>query len=357
MAGVVDAADSAQRRFPVLGLPIAVVYKFFDDQGNYLAAVITYYAFVAIFPLLLLSTSILGFVMQGNPRKQQEVLDSALAQLPIVGDQLGRPEGLSGSTGAIVVGALVALYGSLGLGSAIQNAMNIAWSVPRNSRPNPFLLRLRSLLVLVLAGLALAAVTGVAVAGRSTDLLGSRGETLVTWLLLVANVLVVGGGLTLLMRHASARRRPWRYAAPGAFLIAVLWQVLQLVAEAYVTRVLARTSSMNQTFGLVLGLIGLIFVGSVIAVLGIELNVVLARRLWPRALLTPFTDRVNLTPADRKAYASYARAQRHKGFEEVTVQFNDPHRVDDPTRPDPDPAHDQDSPGSDPPTSPTPSTG
>ena len=51
---------------------------------------------------------------------------------------------------------------------------------------------------------------------------------------------------------------------------------------------------------------------------------VLARRLWPRALLTPFTDVVDLTHADRKAYTSYARAQRHKGFEEVTVSFDKP---------------------------------
>jgi hypothetical protein len=104
----------------------------------------------------------------------------------------------------------------------------------------------------------------------------------------------------------------------------VLWQLLQLLAESYVTGVLTQTSSMNQTFGLVLGLIGLIFLASVISVLGIELNVVLARHLWPRALLTPFTDDVRLTAADRKAYTSYARAQRHKGFEEVTVVFAEP---------------------------------
>lgn len=114
-------------------------------------------------------------------------------------------------------------------------------------------------------------------------------------------------------------------AAPGGILIAVLWQVLQSVSTAYVKRVLGGVSSMNQTFGLVLGLIGLIFLASVIAVLGIELNVVIARRLWPRALLTPFTDSVHLTDADRKAYSSYASAQRHKGFEEVTVTFSRQH--------------------------------
>ena len=58
-----------------------------------------------------------------------------------------------------------------------------------------------------------------------------------------------------------------------------------------------------------------------------EINVVLARRLWPRALLTPFTDNVELTEADRRAYVGYARAQRHKGFETVEVTFTDTQKL------------------------------
>jgi membrane protein len=324
VAGIPDTIDRVQQRFPVLGLPLAVVYKFFDDQGNYLAAIITYYAFVAIFPLGLLASSILGFVLQGDPAMRQRVLDSSLVQLPVVGDQLGTPEGLTGSTTAVVLGGLVALYGSLGLGSAIQNAMNNAWSVPRNSRPNPFLLRLKSLLLLIAAGFAVLAVTVLSVIGRNTDVLGSGLSSTVRWLVSLATVLLIALMLTLLFRLATARGHTWWHAAPGGILVALLWQGLQLVSTAYVKRVLGETSSMNQTFGLVLGLVGLIFLASVIAVLGIELNVVIARRLWPRALLTPFTDAVDLTSADRKAYSSYARAQRHKGFEEVTVTFNGP---------------------------------
>ncbi len=332
MAGIADAVDDAQRRFPAIGLPIAVVYKFFDDQGNYLAAIITYYAFVAIFPLLLLATSILGFVLQGNPEFQKSVLESTLAQFPVVGDELGRPGGLTGSTGAVVAGALIALYGSLGLGSAIQNAMNIAWSVPRNSRPNPFLLRLKSLLLLIAAGFSVLAVTVMSVAGKNTDVFGARLSMPLQWLVTILTVALTAFVLTLLFRIATARGHTWWYAAPGGIFVAVLWQVLQTVSTAYVKRVLGETSSMNQTFGVVLGLIGLIFLASVIAVLGIELNVVVTRRLWPRALLTPFTDSVKLTDADRKAYTSYASAQRHKGFEEVTVTFSASPRDEDDAR-------------------------
>ena len=321
MVEVVDKIDGVQRRYPALGLPIAVTYKYFDDQGPYLAAIVTYYAFVAIFPLLLLATSILGFVLQNDPDLYSKVLDSALGQFPVIGDQLGRPEGLQGSTGAVVFGILIAFYGSLGLGTAIQNAMNIAWSVPRNSRPNPFLLRLKSLLLLMITGVALFAVTTVSVLLRETKTFGGEQTSAMKWLITIINVLLVAAVLTFLLRLASAHDHTWWHAIPGALLVAVLWQVLQVVSTAYVNRVLGETSSMNQTFGLVLGLVGLIFVAATIGILGIELNVVIVRHLWPRALLTPFTDSVELTSADRKAYTSYARAQRHKGFEEVTVEF------------------------------------
>ena len=145
----VDRVDEFQRRHPVVGFPLAVVYKFFDDQGNYLAAILTYYAFVAIFPLMLLGTSILGFVLGAKPEWQQEILDSALGQFPIIGDQLGRPEGLRGSAAGVAFGTLAALYGALGLAQSLQNAMHVAWSVPRNSRPNPVYARVKSLLLLI----------------------------------------------------------------------------------------------------------------------------------------------------------------------------------------------------------------
>jgi membrane protein len=76
-------------------------------------------------------------------------------------------------------------------------------------------------------------------------------------------------------------------------------------------------------FGVVLGLMAWIYLESLIVVLCAELNVVRHRHLWPRSLLTPFTDNVVLTPADETAYDSYAQAQQHKGFETIEVGFDD----------------------------------
>lgn len=328
MSSEINRLDRFQRRHKVLGFPIAVLYKYFDDQGAYLAAIITYYAFIAIFPLLLMGSSILGFFLQDDPDLRDRLLNSALSQFPIIGDQLGRPEGLHGSTTAIVVGALVATYGSMGLGQACQNAANVAWSVPRNSRANPFLMRFRSIVFLVIGGVGILVVAVVTSLLANPDTLGSTlgGEVpnRITLLIRLAGLLLTVVIFIGLFRLVSWGRAGVRSVFPGAFAAALMWQGLQYVGNSYVTNVINKADQMNQTFALVLGLIAFVYVAAVMAVLGLELNVVLRRRLYPRALLTPFTDRVSLTKADQRAYSAYAKSQRHKGFQSVEVTFDQP---------------------------------
>ena len=320
---MVDRVDAFQRRRKVVGFPLAVVYKFFDDQGPYLAAILTYYAFVAIFPLLLIASSVLGFFLQGNPELQAELLDSALSRFPIVGTQLGRPEGLQGSTSGVVVGSLAALYGVTGLGQAAQHALNVAWAVPRNSRLNPVVSRLRSIVLLSVSGVVVLLVTVVTgVVGN----LGSFGINPGSWLVGVSTALsvaVTSVALAAMMRFTTSRRPTFRESLPGAVVIAVLWHALQVLGGTYVREIVAQTTEVNAIFALVLGLLALLFVAAAFGVLGVEVNVVLRERLYPRALLTPFTDAVQLTDADRRAYASYAKAQRHKGFQHVEVSYDD----------------------------------
>ena len=129
--------DRVQQRSRVVGFVIAVVYKYADDQGGYLAALITYYAVVATFPRLLLLTTVLGVVLAGHPVLQQQVLHSAMHQFPVIGDQLAQPHQLSGGAVAVVVGIAGALYGAMGGGQAVQDAMDSVWAVPRNVRPAP----------------------------------------------------------------------------------------------------------------------------------------------------------------------------------------------------------------------------
>jgi uncharacterized BrkB/YihY/UPF0761 family membrane protein len=319
---LVDRLDAWQRRHRVLGVPLAVVYKYFDDQGAYLAAILTYYTFVAIFPMILIASSVLGFILQGNEALQKQLLDSALRQFPIVGTQL-RLQGLRGSTSAVVIGTVTALYGMLGLGQAAQNAMNVVWSVPRNSRLNPFTSRARSLLMLILGGVAVLAIATLSSFASNLGSFGLNLGPVLRWAGTGVSMLLTAVVMAVMMRFTTSRRPGFRTSLPGALLIAVLWHGLQLVGGVYVRSVVSKASDVNFVFALVLGLLGLIFLAAVIAVLGLEVNVVLRERLWPRALLTPFTDRVHLTEADRRAYERYAKAQRYKGFQQVDVHFDD----------------------------------
>jgi len=157
--GVAERLDRFQRSHRWLGFPLAVIYKFADDQGIYLAVVITYYGFLSLFPLLLLLASIVGFLLQDNTSLQQDILNSTVSQFPILREQLADPEGLRGSTPAVVIGAVVALYGALGIAHAVQNAMNTAWAVPRNRRPNPILIRARGFVLILIAGITIIATT------------------------------------------------------------------------------------------------------------------------------------------------------------------------------------------------------
>ena len=327
---VVRDVDRFQRRHPVLGFPLAVIYKYFDDQGPFLAAIISFYAFVAIFPLLLISTSILGFVLQDDPALRERLLDTALSQFPIVGDQLGRPEGLRGSTPAIVIGAIAATYGSLNLGQAAQNAAHITWAVPRNSRTNALLQRVRSLVLLSFAGLGILALALASSLLANPDAIGidagDLGGVIRVVGFVVTSVIFVG-----LFRLVSGGRASTRSVLPGAMTVSVLWQLLQLVGNSFVTNVIgAAEQQMNQTFALVLGLVAFLYLAGLMIVLGFEINVVLRRRLYPRALLTPFTDNVSPTEADLKAYTQYAKSQRHKGFQSIESTFEK--RPKDPPR-------------------------
>lgn len=323
MNDVVGRVDRFQRRHKIIGLPLAVVYKYVDDLGPFMSAALAYYAFVAIFPILLLLSSILGFLLQDDEELKEELLQGTVGQFPIVGNQLSAPEGLTGSVTTIVVGLLIALYGVTGLGAAAQNVLNTAWAVPRNSRLNPIVGRLRTFWLMLLAGAVVVWLPVLTSLLLNLDLLGLGLEG---WLSTLASALSVGitaAVLSLMMRYTTSRRPSFLTSLPGGLFIALGWYLLQMLGGVYVDRVIRRTSELNATFAFVLGLIAILYLAAVIATLGIEVSVVLRRRLYPRALLTPFTDDVDLTEADRRAYDSYAKAQRHKGFQHVAVTFDD----------------------------------
>jgi membrane protein len=323
---VTERLDEFQRRHPGAGFPLAVLYKYVDDQGGNLAALIAYYSFVSLFPLLLVLSTVLGIVLVGHPELQERVVHSALAQFPVIGDQLGQPHRIGGGIVGLMIGTLGALYGGLGVAQSLQNAMNTVWAVPRNSRPNPFAARGRSLLLLLTVGAALIGTTVLSgFAGSGSGAVGVGLQSVV----LAASVVINAGAFILAFRISTSRELSVRDVAPGAVAAAVIWQLLQSFGTVYVGHVVNGASATNGVFALVLGLLAFLYVTATAVVLCAEVNAVRVDRLHPRALLTPFTDNVDLTSGDRRAYAAQAEAQRSKGFENVDVSFDAPAKDND----------------------------
>ena len=316
---VVGRLDSWQQRHRGAGFPIAVIYKYVDDSGPYLAALITYYAFVSLFPLLLLFTTVLSTVLVGHPALQQHIESSALSQLPVVGADLKSPDRLGGGAAGFVVGLIGALYGGLGVAQASQYAMNTAWAVPRNDRPNPLKARGRSLVLLTVVGLGIIGTTALSSVGANGA--GSFGVALRVITVLAAGVLNTAV-LVFAFRVATTRPVTTKQVLPGAIAAAVGWQLLQVFGVSYVTHVVRHANATNSVFALVLGLLAFLYIAAVVVLLCVEANVVHVERLYPRALLTPFTDNVELTEGDEDAYTGQAEAQRAKGFEQIDVSFD-----------------------------------
>jgi membrane protein len=319
--GVTARLDGFQRRHTWLGFPLAVIYKFVDDQGGYLAVLITYYGFVSLFPGLLLLVSVLGYTLQSDPGLQQALLGSALQQFPIVGPQLQQNvSSIHGSSLGVVLGILGAVYGGLGVSVAIQTALNRVWAVPRYARPDPVVSRVRGLVLFVLIGAVVLITTALATVGPVAAGYG-LGAGVRYGAIAVAMTVNVGAFL-IGFRVLTARDVPLSDLMPGAVSAGVAVEVLQIVGALFVSYELSDSSQIYGVFGLVLGLLAWLYLQAVIVVFCAEINVVRARRLWPRNLLTPFIDDVALTAADRASYRSYVDSERYTSSQRVQTTFD-----------------------------------
>jgi membrane protein len=317
-----SAFDRFQQRHRWLGFPFAVLQKYADDQGGYLAATITYYGFFAVFPLLLVLTTVLGFVLQGHPDLERRIVDSALGQFPVIGPQLSRGS-LHGSALARGLGLGLALWAGMGAVLAAQNAMNHLWGVPFKRRPDPLHARGRALVLLGLLGGGLLATTilaSLATVGARFGIVWKIGSIGLSTALNVA-LFWVG------FRVLTAREVSWRQLRGGAIGAGVLYELLQLLGGYYVGHTLKHASNVYGTFGLVIGLLSWVYLTSHITLLAAEANVVASRSLWPRSF--SFMIEQTATQADKRALTQRGKVEERRQDETVHVNFPAAKRPDD----------------------------
>ena len=295
--------DSFQRRHVWLSLPYAITKKFSDDGGGHLAALMTYYGFLSLFPLLIVATAFAQIISQGNIELKDRILSGVTSYFPAIGDSLAASLHTSSRTGvALVIGLLVAFYGARGIADSVQNALHVVWAVPRKKRAGFPVSMLRSFGIILFAGLGLlgsAILSGYAANPSYSYFLRIAIGT-IGFIILFA---VFWGIFTY---GSSARKRPIANI-PGALIAAVLLQFLQAIGTYLITSQLHRHSGLNAQFGIVLVLLFWIYLQAQVFIFALEYNTVRAHRLYPRAL-----DDSDPTEADKHAHSLYASRDSYK---------------------------------------------
>jgi YihY family inner membrane protein len=308
------AFDAFQQRHTALAFSVGVAKKHGEDGAGHLAALVAYFAFFSIFPLLLVLVTVTGIVLRHDPALQARLVNSALAQFPVVGDQIGKRLEPSHRTGlALVIGLTWSFFGARSMASMMREAADRIWQVPYVRRSGFPTGVLRDLALLVAVAVGLAGTTLL------TGFLAAAAGPMGTMIGLATSLVLNFGAFLLAFRLATSRDVDTSHLILPSTVAAVGWQVLQLAGTWLVARQVSRASDVYGTFAIVIGLLTWLYLAALIAVTALEIGVVRAEHLWPRSVFTP-----PFTPADEDVLANLAREQTRSEGEIIDVGFAQP---------------------------------
>lgn len=307
--------DQFQQRHRPLAFFYGVVRKTGDDRGGSMAALIAYYGFLSLFPLLLIFWTVLSYILPHYPGARHDLEHSVIAQFPVIGDQLKNTDHpLHGSPIALVFGVVGLLWGAMGIAQTLQQVMYDVWNVPEKDRPGFVPRLLRGLLLFAVLGLGIVASTVVTGLGTVLNW-GPFGSVLAA----IPAALVNIGLFFLVFRVLSPSDIPGKDLVPGAILGGIGWQVLQTVGINLTTHQLRHASQVYGVFGFTLALLSFLSLAATLTVYAAELNVVRARHLWPRSILPEPP-----TEPDKRVFRERAKQEERLPGQQVTVGFKPP---------------------------------
>ena len=308
MGTALNRIDALQQKHPWLAFPLAVIKKAGDDQGGNLAALVAYYGFFSLFPLLLVFTTILGYILAGDPSQQHSVEQSIRSQFPSLGNDLPLNH-ITGSAIALVIGLLTSLWAGLGVTGAAQNLMNTVWAVPHKDRPNFIQSKLRGIFLLVALGVLF--VVSTFVTGAVSSTFGGAGSKVLGYIVSILVNFILFFASFRLMTDDDV---PTRELRVGALVGAVLWTILQAVGAIYLHHI---KTTHYGVFATVIPLLIWLHLGAQIFMYSAEANVVHSRRLWPRSFFGP-----PRAPADQQARSALAKVEERSEEQHVEVEFS-----------------------------------
>jgi membrane protein len=257
---------------------IDVVVEMLDGWRRHLsgrnASVLSFFSFLTIFPLMLAATTILGFVLQDNPQLQEDIVDGALADIPVLGQQLANdPASLNGSVVALLIGLLGALWSSTKAFVGLQGALDDVWEVGVDDRASMPVQRGKALVGIAIIGGSQIGSLVLTSLVQAADLPAGSNVLLVIGTVVI-NIAVLG----LMYRYLTSASPSFRAVLPGAIAAGTVITGLQQFGTWIVRRITQNASDTYGNFALVLGLVTWLGLIAITTIMCAELNAALVRR-------------------------------------------------------------------------------
>ncbi len=307
---IVQKLDERQRRSTPLAVAIATFKKFSEDKSANLAAMIAFWGFFSVFPLLIVLVTCLAWFLPAGDKAS--VLGHVAKMLPILDPST--VGGLTGSWWVLVLGLATALWSGTGVVRTLQFAFDSVWEVPYHERPGLAKQTIRSLWVLATIGVGLVLTTlvsGFVVTSANGVHLGPIGRVGGYVFAAALDVGIFIAAFRLLTERAESTRD----VLPGALLSGVAFFILQQLSALIISHYLQNAQSTYGHFATVITILWWFYIQSMITLLGAQLNVVLKKRFYPRSLVgAPDTS------ADHRVLEAYAEERTYHPEQSVTTR-------------------------------------
>ena len=308
---IVQSIDRWQQKHGIISFPYAVIKKYGDDNGSYQAALLTYYGFLSLFPLLLVTTTLIQLLFHGNADVKHQVATAVGHFFPLLGSQLETNiHGMKSVGLGLAIGLLFTFYGARGAADALRFGLDNIWQVPKKDRAGFPKNVLHSGIIMLYAGAGFIATLAVS---SFTATLGHA-----TWVKIVLNVAgfaVTFGVMLGIYSIAIVRKVSIKFMMVGAAIGAAAIQLLLTFGGLVLAHQLHNLGDLYGTFAVVLGLLFWIYLLAQVVLYAAEIDTVRYFRLWPRSLSGKLR-----TDADRHAYKLYAKTETYANPEEARVK-------------------------------------
>jgi membrane protein len=311
---LITRIDQFQQRHRSLAIPYAVIKKYGDDEAGYHGALMAYYGFASLFPLLIVATSFINLISSRHSALHSRLLQSINEYFPAIGSDLQSSVHTAGKTGlGLILGLLIALYGARGIASALRHSMDHLWQVPYKKRLGFPQSLFRNFIIILGSG------SGLLLAAFLSSYATAFGHSFL-WGAVISftSLFILFWTFCFIFRYATSSTHKLHDNFPGAIIAAVGLQILQTFGGYLVTHQLKNLNGLSAQFAIVLALLFWLYLQAQVFLYAAEINTVRTLRLWPRSITGD-----PLTKADERALALYAKraAFKPQPEEEIDVKF------------------------------------